>query len=268
MTNFLTARLCASLLVLGFFVIQAVAGEVVPVLQTKTDSYQNVTLISRTATHAFIQHARGVATIKLSALDAQALNALGLGPANSVDLAAGATQTGGSVTAATGNSASSFAAFTASLANSLEKFQSRLAPGAKVPRLDQSAVLAILGGLVLAHFCFCYCAGLICKKTGNEPGILIWLPVFNMFPLLRAASMSGWWFLAMCVPVLGLVVPLIWCFKISQARGKGVFTAILLILPVTNFFAFLYLAFANGKNTTDADDPSPGKSYQSEPLPA
>jgi hypothetical protein len=85
---------------------------------------------------------------------------------------------------------------------------------------------------------------LICQKTGQEPGVLVWLPVFNVFPLLRAAGMSPWWFLASFVPVLNLVAYILWCVNIAKARAKTLWTAIFLLLPLTNLLAFLYLAFS------------------------
>jgi apolipoprotein N-acyltransferase len=62
--------------------------------------------------------------------------------------------------------------------------------------------------------------------------------------MLQAASMSGWWFILFCIPVLNLVGYVVWSFKIVHARGKTLPLAILLLLPVTNVFAFLYLAFS------------------------
>ena len=58
--------------------------------------------------------------------------------------------------------------------------------------------------------------------------------------------MSGWWFLAYCVPVLNIVAHVLWSLKIAKARGKSVWIGVLLLLPVTSLFAFLYLAFSNG----------------------
>src|SRR4051794_23405907 len=111
MTKFLPARLCASLLALGLLVIQALAGEVVPVLPTKTESYANVTVVSRTATHVFVQHSRGVANIKLAALDVQALTALGFRSTDEAVVAAIASNP----SAAPAKSTSGFSEFTASL---------------------------------------------------------------------------------------------------------------------------------------------------------
>ena len=57
--------------------------------------------------------------------------------------------------------------------------------------------------------------------------------------------MSGWWVVAFFVPVLNLVGHVLWCVKIVQARSKTMPLMILLLLPVTSFFAFLYLAFSD-----------------------
>jgi uncharacterized membrane protein YhaH (DUF805 family) len=87
--------------------------------------------------------------------------------------------------------------------------------------------------------------------------------VLQAIPMLRAAGMSGWYFLLLCVPVVSLVVSLFWCVRISQARGKGGWTIFFLIFPLTSFLAFLYLAFSNSK---DDEDPALQKiqlSYQS-----
>ena len=48
------------------------------------------------------------------------------------------------------------------------------------------------------------------------------------------------------MPVLNLVPQILWSLKIAKARGKSVWVGVLLLLPVTNLFAFLYLAFSNG----------------------
>jgi hypothetical protein len=107
-------------------------------------------------------------------------------------------------------------------------------------------MFAVLGIALLLYLFHCYCCMLICRKTGNPPGILVWLPVLQVFPLLRAAGMSGWWFLGFCVPILNIVGQVLWCLKIAKARGKSVWAGVLLLLPVISLFAFLYLAFSNG----------------------
>jgi uncharacterized membrane protein YhaH (DUF805 family) len=97
---------------------------------------------------------------------------------------------------------------------------------------------------------------LICKKIGQEPGVLVWIPILQVFPMLRAAGMSAWWFVALLLPVLSFVATILWCVKICRARGKSSWLGLLLLLPVTNLFTFLYLAFADG---SDENEAAPGK---------
>src|SRR6267378_1299188 len=72
-----------------------------------------------------------------------------------------------------------------------EKWQQQFATAfEKVRTLDSKLCGAFLGGILLIHLLFCYCCLLICQKAGQEPGMLIWLPILQVFPLLRAARMS------------------------------------------------------------------------------
>jgi apolipoprotein N-acyltransferase len=98
---------------------------------------------------------------------------------------------------------------------------------------------------------------LICRKAGHPAGLLVWLPALQIFPLLRAAGMSGWWFLAYFVPVLNVVPVILWPLKIAKARGKSVWVGVLLLLPATNLFAFLYLAFSDSAPRADDESPEP-----------
>jgi hypothetical protein len=119
-------------------------------------------------------------------------------------------------------------------------------------RLDPTVVLAVLAISLAVYLFFCYCAMLICKKTGHAPGVLVWLPVLQLFPLLRAAGMSGWWFLAFFVPLLNIVAQILWCVNIIKARGKSLWLIVLFLLPLTNLIAFSYLAFS-GTGSAPAD---------------
>jgi hypothetical protein len=115
--------------------------------------------------------------------------------------------------------------------------------------LGPQVIFAVLAAAALLYLFSCYCLKLICEKAGGEAGLLVWLPVLQIFPMLRAAGMSPWWFLGFCLPGINLIAQIVWSVKISEARGKTIWTALCLILPVTNIFAFLYLAFSAGKGS-------------------
>lgn len=259
MTKTSNVRFWAILLALASLILpSALADHTVEVLKTKTETYTNVTMVSHTQTHAFIQHSRGVANVKLLELDNDGLIALGLPPRETEEQKAAHT-TRGQIS----QSINSFAANAKhELAGAGQKYVG-LPANLTLPQPDRNTLLIALGVVAVCYLFFCYCASLICCKAGAPPGILIWVPVFQILPMIRAAGMSGWWFLAWLIPGVNLVAQVVWCFKISAARGKGIVTAILLILPVTGLFAFLYLAFSGGSGRVE-DGPKP---IELEPLP-
>jgi hypothetical protein len=134
----------------------------------------------------------------------------------------------------------------------------RLAAMAWIGSKPNNTVLGIaLLIYLLLYLFYSYCCMLICRKTGHPPGILVWLPFLKVFPMLRAAGMSGWWLLAFFVPLFNLVPLILWPLKIAKARGKSVWVGVLLLLPVINLFAFLYLAFSDGMSEADDEGPEP-----------
>ena len=116
----------------------------------------------------------------------------------------------------------------------------------RVRALDHKLCGAILGGLLLIYLFFCYCCMLICQKTGQEPGLLVWVPLLQIFPLLRAANMSPFYFLSYATLAPSPITHIRWCFKIAKARGKSGWTGFWLAFPPTFILAFLYLAFSDG----------------------
>lgn len=219
-------------------------------LKTRTDVFVNVTVYSHSKTDFFIRHDRGIANIKIANLDPETITLLTTGNAPSK---ASASAKPATVTKENESPSAEAAATVAGLTSKLDaqlrqqmmSSLTALKALSAVP-VNPTVVGLVLGVLFVAYLFVCYCLKLICLKTSNDPGILIWLPVFQMIPLLRAAGMSGWWFLSLFVPVVNLIVQIVWCFKIVQARGKSVFAAIGLLLPVTNLLSLLYLAFSDG----------------------
>ncbi|MCW5550745.1 MAG: hypothetical protein KIS67_01130 [Verrucomicrobiae bacterium] len=125
-------------------------------------------------------------------------------------------------------------------------------PAAAITLLSNTNLLAtaktlwpVLSLVAVIYLFFCYCCQMICRKTHTSPGFLIWVPVLQLIPLLRAAGMSRMWLFAFFVPLLNLVAQIIWYVKIVQARGKGPLLVLWLVLPFTGPFAFLYLAFSS-----------------------
>lgn len=216
-----------------------------PTLTTKRGIYTNVVITAKTERDIYIRHDGGIGNIKLVDIeDDDALIALGLkAPPVKVEVADPSTGEPGTIT--TNEPSASEAQVARYQALALEKLKD-------LKKYQPSMTVAglMLGTLLILYLFGCYCLRLICMKAGHPPGFLIWIPLLQMIPAFRAAGMSAWWFLALFVPLLNLVAQIMWCFKITSARGKSIWVAILLLLPVFSLFAFLYLAFSSSGEET------------------
>jgi hypothetical protein len=225
-------------LVICSTVVTEAAEERFDVLEIGTHTYRNATVTTKTRNYIFVMHSAGMANIKVSELSQELRDQLGYTAAAAAEAARVGT-----------NAISAWAKQTLKkmeIAPIKELQQSFSAGGPGGFRLDirSRAVLMALAITGLIYLLFCYCGMLICRKTGNDPGPLIWLPVLQIFPFLRAASMAPGWFFAFLVPVLNVVALIVWAVNIAQARGKSGWVALCLLLPLTNVLAYAYLAFS------------------------
>src|SRR6185369_8299189 len=125
--------------------------------------------------------------------------------------------------------------------------------------IDKRALIIAAAVLVFLYFFWSACSMAICRKcgvTGFFSGLLCWLGWFRLIPLLRAAGMSGWWFLVLGIPGVNVIIGVVWCIKIVNARGKGGFAATCLVFPPTFPLAFLYLALS-GTDSGAKEEPPP-----------
>jgi len=235
--------LLGALLLAGGKVTTANAEETFPVVQIGTKTYTNVTVTTKAKKYIFIMHSAGLTTIKVEDLSPELQEELGYAVSG-----AKSKGTGGAVGAWAKEKMALVQAPQVRAAELRLQESWREKAATNLPKLRSASpmlIYGVLAGMLLFYFFWCYCAKLICEKTGQPPGILIWVPGFQMFPLLRAAGMSPLWFLAYLFVVPGFLAHIVWSVKIAQARGKSVWVGIFLLLPVTSFLAFLYLAFSD-----------------------
>lgn len=110
-----------------------------------------------------------------------------------------------------------------------------------------ASVLVILFTLAIAlalYLFMCYCCKRICEKCGKDPGILIWIPIAQLVPMLQVAGMAIWMIVLFFIPIVNLVVGIMMWAKICQARGKSPWLVIMVFIPVVNIFFIPYLAFS------------------------
>lgn len=82
----------------------------------------------------------------------------------------------------------------------------------------------------------------VLAKAG-QPGWAIFIPIYNIYVLMKVAGMSGWWLLACFVPILNILVAILMVAGIARNFGKGGgFAAGLFFLP---FIFYPILAFGD-----------------------
>ncbi len=214
----------------------ATAEQTFPVLKIGTQTFTNATITTKAKDYIFVMHSSGMANIKVSQLSDELRETLGYPTApkprtNSVLTLAKQKIAQAETPQVKEVEKAVLARLPASLQN----------PGIFTPQF----ILMVLGGLAFGYLFSCYCFMLICQKAGTTPGVLVWLPVLQLFPLLRAAGMSPAWFLAFFVPFLNVFAGVLWAIKIVQARSKAGVWALVLLLPLVNVIAILYLAFSD-----------------------
>jgi hypothetical protein len=219
-------------------------------LQIGTTTYRNVTVTTKNKNYIFILHSKGMTNIRVADLPSEVKSTLGYedpaAQAKTNAPAAWARQTLAKIKTPQVARFQQQLAGLGHLGLSADKLQ--------LPQLDQKFLLIGAIALFALYLLHCYCCLLICRKAGHEPGALIWIPFFQLIPLLKAATMSPWWVLGFLVPGLNLVAQILWCVKITQARGKTLFVALLLIFPLSSPFAAFYLAFSGGRRDRKRKD--------------
>jgi len=226
----LFAAVCAS----------AMPDETFDVLHIGTRTFTNVTVTTKTRTQIFIMHSEGMHTIKVADLPPDVLAKLGYSAVPTEKPAKGLAVLG------TLQKKTGFKFKFPQFKQFQGQLRSRTPVNFAAINWSTNALLTISGIVVLMYLFFSYCAMLICQKAGAPPGGLIWVPFLQLIPLLKAAQMPLGWIILFLIPGLNIIAHIVWSLKIASARGKTALTGLCLILPVTSFFAFLYLALSNG----------------------
>jgi hypothetical protein len=216
------------------------------VLQIGTRTYKNVTVTTKAKDYIFILHSRGMNNVKVADLPGDIRDKLGYNKDNE-------TASVGKI-GISGWARQTMVKIETPRVKELEKaLRGHAVPENLKVSFDTKQLLPLLLFTGVFYLIFCYCAMMICQKTGNQPGLLVFLPILQWFPLLRAAGMPLGWFVALLIPGLNIFALIAWAINIAEARGKSGWVALFLILPGTNVLAFLYLALSNGTTENKED---------------
>jgi len=220
-----------------------------PVLTIGTITYTNVTVTTKSKNYVMLVHSTGLANIKVSELSPEQRQALGYSPEEAPKNKAEAAKKWAKAKLGAIDLARVKAAGANLEANLQQKWAEQSAAHhlPPLPELNQE-FLVTLAGVMFALFLF-HSALLhrVIQNAGKQPGLMTWLPFLQIFPMLKAASMSPAWILGVPIGITGVV----WCFKIAAACGKRAFTGFCLLIPVISSFALVYLAYSGGRKKTE-----------------
>src|SRR5262249_14062048 len=152
-----------------------------------TRTYSNVTVTTKAKNYIFLLHKTGMLNVKVAELSPEVKAMLGY--TNQPPAKGGAAGAWAQRELARSQNPG--------IKRLAQVFHQGFLPGVPgTSRLDSGMVQAIVALVLCGYFGFCYCGLLICRKTGNEPGLMIWIPILQLLPLLRSAGMPQWWFVA------------------------------------------------------------------------
>ncbi|MDD5195945.1 MAG: hypothetical protein PHQ96_09815 [Candidatus Omnitrophica bacterium] len=116
-----------------------------------------------------------------------------------------------------------------------------------------SPVFSVLYFLInVAFYVFSsLCFHIIGKKTGTRYAWRAWIPIANVFLMLKIAGLSYLWLLSIfivLIPLLGILALIGFsgyvCYRIALARGKAGWIGILMLVPIAGYAVLGYLAFS------------------------
>lgn len=122
----------------------------------------------------------------------------------------------------------------------------------QIPALPAYATALIAGGfaglfllIYLVFYIYCsLCQYLIAKKLDVGVAWLSWIPVLQVWPMLRSAGKPCWWVLTFFIPVFNIFFFINVCMCMTENLGRNKWLGLLFLLPVINLVFLGLLAFS------------------------
>lgn len=99
--------------------------------------------------------------------------------------------------------------------------------------------------LLLLYVFFSFCLYRLGKALNDDRGWWAWIPILQVFYMLRLARISYWWFIGLVVPFVNVAVAAYVWAQIAIRRGRKWWVGALMIVPVIDLAILAYLAFSN-----------------------
>jgi hypothetical protein len=77
------------------------------------------------------------------------------------------------------------------------------------------------------------------KKAGSDMAWAAFIPVLNIYALLKVVGRPGWWLILYVIPIVNIVIAIMVWYDLAKSFGKGVGFTIGLLLLSWIFLAIL-----------------------------
>lgn len=108
---------------------------------------------------------------------------------------------------------------------------------------DQNSFIPLVVLAALYVF-FGLCLSRLGKKLADERAWWAWVPILQVFFMLRLAQLSYWWFIGLIIPIVNLGVGVYVWVRIAARLSKPWWVGALMVVPGVDLFVLAYLAFA------------------------
>jgi hypothetical protein len=111
--------------------------------------------------------------------------------------------------------------------------------------------------VLVCYIYFAICEMKIAKKTNTSDGWMAWLPILNIYLMVKIAQKPSWWLLLMFIPLVNIIIGVILWAEISKRLGKPEWLGLLVLIPVANIVLPGYLAFSDSSPKRPPANPAP-----------
>ena len=108
-------------------------------------------------------------------------------------------------------------------------------------------VIFLIVGLFIA-----YCLMKIAQREKVNHAWIAFIPVANIFLMLKLAGLSYWFFILFFVPLANIIILVLIWMKIAERLGSSKWLGLLMLLPLVNLGVIIYLAFAKPSSVSPA----------------
>jgi len=228
-----------------------------PVLRAAGVSYSNVIVTGTSTKDVFIRHAGGLATLRVTDLDAATRTALGYRASTSASAAEPSSATT-STTTTTNRLGKVLGAVSElgrqtlqpkkTIADAVDAEDNEEAEEEDTPQLARDRLIGrwIATGLcvavVILYFPFCRSCQHLCRRSGSPSSFLVWLPGWKRLALFKATNLSWFWFFfGLVIPIIGAGAWIVCCVRLCDIFHRSRWLTLPMLIPFFGWLAFIYM---------------------------